>query len=93
VPGDIYPAMATLRPALMPKGRALTAEECQVLYDIIATLMETNAALKSHTEQTAILVKDWVKLFNGIQTVAHKIEDFANFRRVGEDDNAEERAA
>ena len=80
VPGDLYPALMTQRPQLMPKGRAMTAEETQVLYNIIGTLIDTNAALRDHTQQTAILVTSWVEHFKGMFSLAQNIDNFANLR-------------
>lgn len=91
VPSDLYPDMMTQRSALMPKGRALTADECQIVYKLIAGLMDTNAALSEHTQQTAILVGEWNEAFKGLKTLAGHINTFANLK--DEDETEIEEAA
>jgi len=92
VPSDLFPALMTGRTQLLPKGRPLDASECQVLYNIIGTLMDTNAALREHTEQTGILVKEWGDAFKGLFTLASHIETFANLRQDGELEEEEQAA-
>ena len=87
VPSDLMPAMMTMRTQLMPQARSLTAEDCDVLYRIIGVLMETNAALREHTENTALLVDEWTDTFKGIHTLATRIGMFANFEE-GNPENA-----
>jgi len=80
VPRDLFPAIMTGRHQLMPKGRALTADECQTVYNMLATLLETNAALREHTEQTAILVTEWQNAFKALETLGLRIKNFANLK-------------
>jgi LmbE family N-acetylglucosaminyl deacetylase len=87
VPSDLYPAMMTQRTQLMPNPSAKSADEVEILYDIIATLIDTNAALREHTEQTAILVGEWTDAFKSLATLAQHISMFANLKQS--DDDAE----
>ena len=87
VPSDLYPAMMSQRSALMPNPTAKSADEVEILYDIIGTLMETNAALREHTEQTATLVSEWCRTFKALSTLGGHIEMFANLKQS--DDDAE----
>jgi hypothetical protein len=48
VPQDLFPAFMTGRAELMPEGRTLSAEECEIVYKMISILLETNAALRQH---------------------------------------------
>jgi hypothetical protein len=80
VPGDIYPALVTMRPELMPPARELSAAECRTLYTMIGGLIATNVALRQHTERVAQLTENLSGQMVGFQRVARQIELFANFR-------------
>lgn len=88
VPQDIMPALASNRPELMKliPARELSKAECQVLYHLIAGLIETNAALREHAQEVAHQVDIWAQAFKQLQTVGFRIQEFANFRRSDEDD-------
>lgn len=93
VPSDLTPALMTGRIELfkLAKPRPLTKEECAALYHLVAVLVETNASLRAHAEQTAELVSQWLGHFKGMTKTAMKIEDFANFRDpTAHDDDDEE---
>jgi len=87
VPSDIYPAILTLRHQLMKAApaRALTAEECKTVYAVIAGLIETNAALRSHAERLAQLVDNWADNFKALQRTGQRIQRFANFVTEADD--------
>lgn len=83
VPADIMPAIVTGRAELlraMP-ARDLPAPEAAVLYQLIAGLLETNAALRLHAETIAQLVNDWTGQFKGLATLGQQINDVAFFRQ------------
>jgi hypothetical protein len=80
VPSDLYPAILTGRAQLLPKGRPLSAQECDVLYCVLAGLMDTNQALRQHAEHMANLVKQWGTMFKGIKSMADRIIDFAHMK-------------
>lgn len=92
VPGDIYPALQTNRPELLrlARPRALTEAECAVLYKLIGGLMETNAALRQHTERVANLTDRLTAAMKGFDSAAQAINDFANFRSSLSTDESEE---
>ena len=85
VPSELYPALITNRPELirLAKPRALTAEEADALYKLIAGLIETNGALRIHAAQVAALVQDWVGAIHGMVSTARKVRQFANFEHSG----------
>jgi hypothetical protein len=82
VPGDIAPMLTSGRHQLRPPGRALTAEECEVLYRLIGGLVETNAALRQHAHELAHLMHIWTDAFKQLHTVGYRIQQFANFKRT-----------
>lgn len=81
VPGDIYPALASGRPELIAliQPRALSADEAKPLFDIIASLIGTNMALREHAEQLALFAHNWADAFKALHSVGQRIERFANF--------------
>jgi len=89
VPSDLYPALLTLRPQLLRAvtPRALTADECRALYQCIAGIIETNAALREHAEQVANLTQNWLDAFRGLDSIGRQIVDFAKFRAPVEDND------
>jgi hypothetical protein len=86
VPGDLYPALASNRPELIKAipPRQLEPEEAKALFNIIGTLIETNAALKEHAAHTAKMVLQWGDAFKHLRSLGYSIERFATF------DHAEE---
>jgi hypothetical protein len=86
VPNDLAVALMTGRHELVKAAqpRALTIEECATLYKLIAGLVETNAALREHTERVAILTNRLNDALTGFASTAQSINDFANFRVTGE---------
>jgi hypothetical protein len=86
VPGDLYPGVVTNRPQLIKAAtpRELSKDECAVLYNLIAGLLETNAALREHTERVGQLTENLNSQLTGFMRVAHQIKLFANFGVVGE---------
>lgn len=75
VPSELYPALMTNRPELIKNipGRNMNANEVKCLYQLIGTLIETNAALRQHAQQTAHLVNNWGAAFKQLQTIGGKI--------------------
>lgn len=92
VPTDLFPAMMSNRPELVKlvKSRPLSAVEHQVYLDLIAGLMETNAALREHASQLARLTTNWSHAFVGLRNIGQRIERFANFKRSTSTSNGEE---
>lgn len=93
VPSEIYPALVTSRPELLAavQPRDLPANEVGVLYKLIGGLLETNAALREHTERVAQLTGILNDSLKGFASAARSIHDFANFRTVA--DSEDEHAA
>ena len=93
VPNDLTPGVVTMRPELIKiaKPRPLTADECRVLYDLIADLVATNNALRSHAQEVAQMTDNWLTNFAGIQSIGNRIASFANFQHFSneEHDNGE----
>ena len=83
-------ALMTGRPEMMRlvPGQALTAEQCKHLYDVIATLIETNYALRAHAQNVAQLVDTWSEAFKQLDSLGEQIRLFANFKRLIEDEEA-----
>lgn len=81
VPGDIYPALASGRPELIKliQPRALSADEAKVLFDIIASLIGTNMALREHAQRVAQFTDNWADAFKALHSVGNRIQRFANF--------------
>lgn len=82
VPSDIYAALASGRPELIKavSPRALTAEQAKPLFDIIASLIGTNVALRDHAQQLAHFTHIWTDAFKQLHSVGDRIERFANFK-------------
>ena len=82
VPSEIVPALITMRVELIRLApvRALSPEEAQALYKLIAGLIETNMALREHAQQVSTMVENWVGSIHGFIGVAEKIGRFAEFR-------------
>jgi hypothetical protein len=89
VPTDIAAALITGRSELLMalRPRALSADECGKLYALLGVLIETNRGLREHAEQVAGLVDNWMSQMTGLQGVARQIDHFANFRKIGSDDD------
>lgn len=89
VPSDIAPALLTGRRELMAavQPRDLPAFQVEKLYKIIGVLLETNAALRQHTERVAILTNRLNDALKGFDSTARSIDDFANFRVPQEDED------
>jgi hypothetical protein len=90
VPGDMYPALASGRPELLKliQPRAMTADEAKPLFDIIASLIATNMALREHAEQLALFAHNWADAFKALHSVGERIERFAKFEHRDYDDEA-----
>lgn len=90
VPGDMYPALASGRPELIKliQPRDLSAEEAKVLFDIIASLIGTNIALREHAQQLAQFTDNWTEAFKHLHSIGNRIQRFANFDREVADEEA-----
>lgn len=86
VPHDLVPGLASGRVELLAvlKSRVLSEVECAALYNLVATLAQTNASLRKHAEATADLVNRWSGSFAALHTLGDQIEHFANFRALDE---------
>jgi hypothetical protein len=84
LPTEFAAAIMSSRPELLRavKPRALNAEECDVLYKLISTLIETNMALREHAQEVATMTKGMLGGFTTVQRVGDQIEAFANFREA-----------
>jgi hypothetical protein len=89
MPGSVYLPLATGRPELIRviKPCDLTAEQVKPMLNMIATLIETNVALRDHAAQIAHMVEIWADAFKHLHSVGEKIERFANFKTVTEEDS------
>lgn len=96
--GDVQPppmfaaALITGRPELAravtpPKASELSDDDVAKLCNLIAVLIETNAALQDHAQEVSKLVKHWSEAFTALRAIGWRVEAFANFRRT--DDEAE----
>lgn len=92
IPMEFYPALATGRTELLRLAppRNFTDEEMKQIYDLVATLLETNMALREHASQVAQMVGLWQDTFGGQVNHAMRIERFANFQTVAEQEHIEE---
>lgn len=92
IPMQLAAALITGRPELVnavPPPMTLTPDEIKDLYKFIGVLIETNHALQEHAHQTAHLVSNWMQAFIAMQGTARRIEHFANFRAIGNDEEEE----
>lgn len=82
IPGELHPALLTQRTELLKlvEPRALSKEECKVLYELIGGLMETNRALADHASNVSNLVSIWSQAFKQLDRVGRDIEHYAAFR-------------
>src|SRR5687767_9657959 len=87
VPADMLPALMSGRVELLKlvTPRALSAEEAALMYDAIANLIETNALLQQHAQQTSQMVKQWGDAFKHLHSVGGRIEAFADFRTIADE--------
>jgi hypothetical protein len=94
IPEDVMPAVVTGRPELIRAlpGRDLAAADVKILYELIAGLLETNAALREHAEDVATSMTIWAGAFKQLETVGYQVQRFAQFRRIFPED-AEEASA
>lgn len=78
VPAEIAPAFQTGRIELikLARPRALSAEECGALYDVIGGLLETNQALKEHAQLVGDLV---ATTHQGLKGAVHAVERMRRF--------------
>lgn len=89
VPSELLPALMTSRPELLAilKPRSLSEEECAAIYKLLAVLIETNFALRTHAEQLALLTHNWADLFKGLHGTGDRIMRFARFEKIGADES------
>lgn len=91
VPSDLYPAIMSNRPELVRavRPRDLPAYQVEILYKLIAGLIETNAALRQHTERVAQLTDNLNAAMTQFTRAALSIQQLANFTvsdNTGDDD-------
>lgn len=89
---DIAPALSTGRAELLAlmAPRPLTAEECGVLFDMLGVLIETNNALRQHSELLAQVAEQQAQLVHGAARKLDQMIDFAHFRNPVPEDPDEE---
>lgn len=82
VPAELTLAVMANRAEMVRAAlpRSLSQKECSEMYNLVAVLMETNAALREHAEQVAQLVDHWTTSFKALTGIAWQIEMFANFK-------------
>jgi len=83
-PPQVIAALTTGRVELLKLGRprALTEEETKAVYDLIATLVETNMGLQRHAEAVAQLAQSMKWNARGIVAMIDQMDDFAHFRKT-----------
>lgn len=88
-PTIVAAALITGRPELLRASLASVPENERDLYEVIAVLIETNAALRRHAEQLSIVVRNWGQAFKHLHSLGNRIEQFAMFETIGgpEDDD------
>ena len=88
VPSDLAAAIITSRPELLRavRPKALTVEECDALYKVLSTLIETNMALREHANEVAQMAKNMMGGFTTIQRVGEQIAAFASFNQARDED-------
>jgi hypothetical protein len=81
VPAEFIPGLSTGRIELLKlvQPRAMSIEECRVLYDLIFGLVETNNVLREHAELVAQLADTTHQSLKGAVHAADRIRRFANF--------------
>jgi hypothetical protein len=86
MPADLAAAIITSRPELLRavRPRALTEDECSVLYNLLSTLIETNMALREHAQEVATMTKNMMGGFTTVAMVADQLKGFANFDQMTE---------
>ena len=82
VPGDFAIAVATGRVELIKLAvpRAVTQEECAVLYKFIGGLIETNAALREHTQLVAEMAREAAGGLVGSLGTVSRLRSYANYQ-------------
>lgn len=90
VPADIAPAMMTGRLELLKlaQPRALTVEECVVIYELIGALLETNQALQEHSQLVADIATEVRRGLGGLNGLAGRLESYGNFREPRESEES-----
>lgn len=88
VPMDVMPALMTGRTELLAavQPRALSEVEARAMFGLVSVLIRTNVALREHAEALAHMVEIWSTSFKQLESVGHRIEAFANFRKSSADD-------
>lgn len=89
---DVAPALSTGRPELLAlmSPRQLSEEECKVLFDMLTVLIETNAALRMHSELLAQIAEQQAQLVHGAAKKLDQMIDYAHFRNPTDYDPDEE---
>lgn len=79
---DLGPALSTGRIELLAlaKPRPLNEEECKILFDGFAVLIETNQALRMHAQLLSQLAAQQYELAGGMVKKLGELVEFAEFR-------------
>lgn len=85
---DLGPALSTGRVELLAlaKPRPLSEEECRVLFQGFAVLIETNNALRMHSQLVSQLASQQYELAGGMVKKLGELVEFAEFRNPVPDD-------
>lgn len=88
VPGDMAPAISTGRLELLrlAQPRALSTDECAILYQLVGGLLETNQALQRHASLISNLAAEVHGSIAGAEGIAGRLEAYANYREPREND-------
>jgi hypothetical protein len=84
---DLGPALSTGRVELLAlaKPRPLNEEECRILFDGFAVLIETNQALRMHAQLLSQLAAQQYQLAEGMVKKLGELVEFAEFRSPVDD--------
>lgn len=92
VPQEMLPALMTGRGELLCllEGRDMSKDEVKKLLTLIATLMETNFALREHASQLAKFTVIWADSFKQLESLGQRIRMFAGFDHSGASEEEED---
>lgn len=89
MPTDLAAAVLTGRPELLRivKPRALNVEECEIIFKLLATYIETNMALREHAHELAVMTRNMLSGFTTVHSIGQQIADFGDFREPMHDED------
>jgi hypothetical protein len=89
LPTDLAAVLTTGRTELLAlvEPRALSKDECAMLYKLFEVLIKTNFALQAHARETARMVEQINGMVRGLLPYASRTALFADFKNPQQDDN------